>query len=320
MPEADISLHGAPQLPHRVYYMFPAAIAALLSCAGCIVTSSTYETKVREVDSLRDAYASLNREKTKLAAENAALSKQVAEGKETADTLSAKGREKDESLKRVGDELALVRRNCEGSRLTREQFINELLEKEKATGRRMQDLSSRAEACEKELERERRDGADRNRELESLRKDGGGSDPDADQARRERDIMAGRVERLQEEQREASRIRDARLAKLAEEIGKVSPGVTVTPLGPALRIAAPEKVLLGEKGGKLTKAGSRIVSMISAAATELPSSSLVVTAGGRKAADAIHAAVNGKGKLPAGRMFSRIREKDKTTEFLLVAP
>ena len=55
-----------------------AALAALLSCAGCIVTTSTYDAKVREVEALRDAYASSNRESARLAGEVAALSKQVA--------------------------------------------------------------------------------------------------------------------------------------------------------------------------------------------------------------------------------------------------
>ena len=55
-----------------------ATVAALLSCAGCIVTASTYDAKVREVEALRDAYASSNREKSRLAGEVETLSKQVA--------------------------------------------------------------------------------------------------------------------------------------------------------------------------------------------------------------------------------------------------
>jgi len=53
-------------------------VAALLSCAGCIVTASTYDAKVRQVEALRDAYASSNRETSRLAGEVEALSKQVA--------------------------------------------------------------------------------------------------------------------------------------------------------------------------------------------------------------------------------------------------
>jgi len=55
-----------------------AAMAALLSCAGCIVTTSTYDAKVREADALRDAYASSNREASRLAGEVKALEKKVA--------------------------------------------------------------------------------------------------------------------------------------------------------------------------------------------------------------------------------------------------
>ena len=94
-----------------------ATVAALLSCAGCIVTASTYDAKVREVEALRDAYASSNREKSRLAGEVETLSKQVA-----------------------GQNAAL------------------------------QELSSRAEACEGELASEKRASADHDREHAELRK------------------------------------------------------------------------------------------------------------------------------------------------------
>jgi len=94
-----------------------AALAALLSCAGCIVTTSTYDAKVREVETLRDAYASSNRESARLAGEVEALTKQVA-----------------------GQKASL------------------------------QELSSRADACEEERTREKRESADRDRELAELRK------------------------------------------------------------------------------------------------------------------------------------------------------
>jgi len=74
---AGIIFHGETPLPLRVMITF-AALAALLSCAGCIVTTSTYDAKVREVEALRDAYASSNRETSRLAGEVEALSKQVA--------------------------------------------------------------------------------------------------------------------------------------------------------------------------------------------------------------------------------------------------
>jgi len=147
-----------------------AAVAALLSCAGCIVTSASHDAKVREVEALRDAYASSNRETSRLAAEVEALSKQVAEQKTARGALEDRLREREESQKRTSGQLDALRKAYEGSRLTWEQFIDELLGKEKAAGKRLQDLSSRADACAEEIAREKKGSADRDRELAELRK------------------------------------------------------------------------------------------------------------------------------------------------------
>jgi len=77
-----------------------AAVAALLSCAGCIVTSSSYDAKVREVEALRDAYASSNREKSRLAGEVETLSKQVAGQEATIERLSARDKACEEAAAR----------------------------------------------------------------------------------------------------------------------------------------------------------------------------------------------------------------------------
>ena len=103
-----------------------ATVAALLSCAGCIVTASTYDAKVREVEALRDAYASSNREASRLAGEVEGLSKQVA-----------------------GQKAAL------------------------------QELSSRADACEGAMTREKRESADLDREPAEIRKKAGTKEDDA---------------------------------------------------------------------------------------------------------------------------------------------
>jgi len=107
-----------------------AAMTALLSCAGCIVTASTYDAKVREVE---------------------ALSKQVTAEKTAGKALADRLREREESQKRTSGQLDALRKAYEGSRLTWEQFIDELLGKEKATGKRLQELSSQADACAGEL-------------------------------------------------------------------------------------------------------------------------------------------------------------------------
>lgn len=72
-----------------------AAAVLLLAGPGCIVTSATYQMKTKEADTLREAMASLSREKAKLAEENAALSKQVAACKDAGAALSARLAEKD---------------------------------------------------------------------------------------------------------------------------------------------------------------------------------------------------------------------------------
>ena len=86
-------------MPRFVMIAF-AALAALLSCAGCIVTTSTYNAKVREVEALRDAYASSNRETSRLAGEVEALSKQVAGQKATIEGLSTRAEACEEAAAR----------------------------------------------------------------------------------------------------------------------------------------------------------------------------------------------------------------------------
>lgn len=67
-----------------------AALVVILSCSGCIVMTSTYDSKVREVEALRDAYASSNRETSRLAGEVEALSKQIAGQKAALQELTSR--------------------------------------------------------------------------------------------------------------------------------------------------------------------------------------------------------------------------------------
>jgi len=319
MPFGESSAHGAPSLTSVPFAVLAASAALLLAGTGCIVTGTTYEMKAKEADSLREAMASLNREKGKLAEENAALGKQVAADRETEAALSARLEEKDASLKRLSDDLAAARQVYEGSRGTREQFIDELLEKEKATGKRLQELSARAERDERELERLQREAAARDLELAQLRKKLEAGIPESESARRERDILAGRVERLQEERREAATRRDERLAALSASLRKLSREVSVSPLGPALRVVVPEKLVVKDRGGRLTELGAALVSHLAAAAADLPSSSLVVITGEKASAETLREAA-ARDKTPEDRLFSHVREKEPRAELLLIAP
>ena len=269
-----------------------AILAAVLfvSGPGCVVTKSSYDLKAQETDSLRSALASLNREKAKLAEENAALSAQV--------------KDMDESLKRLGEGLPESRRTYDKERITRGQFVDELLEGERATGRRMQELSTKADKCENELARVRVDASSREREVEELEN--------------RLSILTGRVERIREEDRDASLRRNETLTRVETDLEEMFPEIGVTPIGSSLRIVVPEKLLFGDRGGKLTKAGAAIVSRISEVVSELPSASLLIITDGKASAETLRAAASSNGKVPRERLQSRVREKGRGAEFLLV--
>ncbi|MEW6720269.1 MAG: hypothetical protein AB1346_07455 [Thermodesulfobacteriota bacterium] len=267
------------------------AVVLLLSGSGCIVTRSAYEVKSKETDSLRNALASLNREKAKLAEENSELSKRVAAGKEAEAALAGQVKERDESLKRLGE-----------NRVGRERLIDELLEGEKATGRKVQELTARAEGCDRELAEARRAGAEKEREIAELENRSA--------------ILSGRIERIREETRDPSLRMDEKLRRLSAGLAEVSPQIGVIPVGTSLRIVVPEKLLIGERGGKLTKTGTEIVSRISGAVAEMPATSLLVVTGGKDSAETVRAAASGGG-IPRERLLSHVREKERAAEFLL---
>jgi len=99
MPVTDIVIHGESPLP-RLVIITLAAVAALLSCVGCIVTTATYDAKVREVEALRDAYASSNRETSRLAGEVESQSKQIAGQKVALQECSSRADACEEALDR----------------------------------------------------------------------------------------------------------------------------------------------------------------------------------------------------------------------------
>ncbi len=308
----------------RVYLKGLRAVTALvaLSClaGGCLVTGSTYETKTREADALRDALAATNKEKNQVTAQAEALRKQLADQQAESARLSTRVAAQDEEIKRMGDELASARKNYEGTRITREELISELLEKEKATGKRIQDLSIRNQALEAEAGRLRKEAAEREAQLAEERRKADLT-PDAASLRKERDILLGRVERLAEERSQEEKRRNERLAALAEAAGKTAPGVTASPLGPALRIVVPERLLHRPAGkAELSDALKAVIAEIGKAAGELPSSSVIVAAPAPKTAAEIQAALVGAAGVPRGRVLVNTGAGTKGAELLLVAP
>ncbi len=316
--------HNGELTPGETVYLKGLRAAALLalSClaGGCLVTGTTYETKTREADALRDALAATNKEKNQVTAQLEAGRKQLADEKAESASLAARLKSQDDDIRRMSDELASARKNYEGTRITREQLISELLEKEKATGKRIQDLSARDQALEAEVERLRKDAAERESQIAELRRKAELT-PDAASLRKERDILLGRVERLTEERGQEEKRRIERLGALAETAGKTAPGVTASPLGPTLRILVPERVLLRAPGkGELSDAMKALIREIGKAIGDLPSASVIVAAHAPKTAEEIQAALMAAAGLPRGRVLVNTGSGTKGAELLLLAP
>jgi hypothetical protein len=222
-------------------------------------------------------------------------------------------------IRRMSEELASARKNYEGTRITREQFISELLEKEKTTGKRIQDLGERAQACEQALEKLRKESAARDSELAELAKNAG-KPGDNDALKRERDILLGRVERLTEERKQEEKRRDDRFAALSEAIGKTARDVSVTTLGPALRVVLPERVLSVKGKSTLSEAGKKTIALVGKAAAEFPTASILISAGGKKIAGEVRAVLADAGKLPGERIPVKLYDNEKGAELLLLVP
>lgn len=308
------------ELP-RTGRMLPVCLLALtLATDGCVVATSRFDSKVRESDALRDALASVNREKNSLEARYEALAKQAAEGKELSEQCAARAAAQEAELRKLRAEFRETSRNFEGTRITREQFITELLEKEKGSGKRIQELSGRALACESERETVLQESASLKQKIEELEKRAAET-PDLITLRMERDILLGRVERLSEEKRLAEKRRTERLEVLVREIAAIAPGVAASPAGPALRLLVPGKTLLGKGNSALSEAGKELIGRIGKTASEFPGASVIVATDGKTAAEEIQALLAREENLPRERIIVAPGGREKgAAELFLVVP
>lgn len=295
-------------------------LALCLAAGGCVVSSSRLETKAREAETLRDALASASKERSALEARNESLEKRLSDEAESARKCAERVQRQEEETRRLRGELSEAGRQYEGTRITREQLIAELLEKEKVSGKRIQELSSRAQACETENAGLRKESASLSREIEELRKRTR-EIPDDVAVRVERDILRGRVERLTEEKRLAALRRDERLSELVREVSALSSAVAASRLGPALRLVVPGTVLAEKGKPGMSATGRALVGAVGKAASEFPTSSVIVTAAGVPAADEILALLTGEANLPADRVFAAAEGREKgVAELFLVVP
>lgn len=313
-----IADRGKP-LGHKGFRAAWCVASLSLLMGGCLVTASTYEAKTMEADRLRDALATGNREKAVLAARIEALEKQLSDEQETSEGLRKRGAEQEEELARIREEISDSRTRYEGSRITREQFISELLEKEKHSGKKIQDLTGKLAAADAERERLSRQAEEQEARIADLMgRIHGGQDPE--ELRRERDILLGRVERLQEERRHETTRRESRFLALSEALADLSPDLEAKFRGAVLRVRIPESLLPRKGKSRLAGEARDAVGRIREAAAEFPESSVVVSAPDERTAEEIGTLLTAEGKLPPERVESDGRAGGKTATIYLLVP
>lgn len=304
----------------RQSYRLVSAAALYLAASGCLVTTSQYELKTREADTLRDGLASVNREKAALEARSEALKGQLAQEKETAARLAEKCGIMEEDLRKASDELGAARTRYEGTRITREQLINELLEKERTSGRRIQELSAQILALEAEAEKLRREGAAKETLIADLRKKAETA-PDTEALLQERDMLLGRIERLTEERDAARRKSRERIASLAEAVPALVPGSSAEPVGPGLRLHLPEKALFRQPGKpELSDSVRALAEELRKVAAGDPRAAVVVRAPGEVAGEGIRGALSGDGGFAPDRVVVGSPGADRGADLFLIIP
>jgi len=294
-------------------------VAFTLGTGGCVVTTSKYEAKTREADSLRDALASASKEKNTLEARDEATRKQLSDEEKRNTALSSRNRELEEDLGNVKEELASIAGKYEGTRITREELISELLEKEKATGKRIQELGAMAQQCDMERERLQKEGIERQDTISALEKRITET-ADRETLRRERDILLGRIERIKEERLQEARRRDLRFAELAKTFSGISSRIESARVGPVMVVRVPDTVLFRKGKSSVSSAGKKVVREVGNTATEFPAAAIIVTAGEKSKAEEILTLLTKTHSLPREQVYSDAGSGTRVTELLLVIP
>ena len=294
-------------------------VAFTLGTGGCVVTTAKYEAKTREADSLRDALASASKEKSTLESKYEAAQKQLSDEKKENMELSSRNRELEENLGSVKEELASIGGKYEGTRITREELISELLEKEKATGKRIQELGETAQQCDMERERLQKEAVERQNTIASL-EERIAETADRETLRRERDILLGRIERIKEERLQEARRRDSRFAELAKTFSGISSRIESARVGPAMVVRVPDTVLFRKGKSTVSSTGKKVVQEVGNTATEFPAAAIIVTAGEKSKAEEIRTLLTKTYSVSRERVSADAGSGARMTELLLVIP
>lgn len=277
--------------------------------------------KEAEADALREAIAASNRSNAACEARGADLSRDLARERKRADELDAKAKGQEEEIGRMRGRLTETKREYEGTTTSREELIRELLEKEKGTGKRIQELALRASSAEETADGLRRDLAASRGEAEAARAEvqelrrALEKKPTEEELRHERDLLLGRVERLAEERGETAKRRWRILDGLATKLASLVPGADAARHGALLRVTFPE----GPKDGGVPKEWPEAAR---AAAEDLREEGGCVLAlcGAGAAADAVRSAVLADGRFPADGVLVLPPFADGRLTLLVLAP
>jgi len=312
-------LYPGKGLRIKGFWMVVPIVAFTLGTGGCVVTASKYEAKTREADSLRDALASASKEKNALEARYEATRKELSDEGKSNTALSSRNRELEEDLGNVKEELASISGKYEGTRITREELISELLAKEKATGKRIQELGAMAQQCDMEREKLQKEAIERQDTISALEKRIAET-ADRETLRRERDILLGRIERIKEERLQEARRRDLRFAELAKTFSGISSRIESARVGPAMVVRVPDTVLFRKGKSSVSSAGKKVVREVGNTATEFPTAAIIVTAGEKSKAEEIRTLLTKTHSLPRERVYADAASGTRVTELLLVIP
>jgi hypothetical protein len=312
MPFTNVPVRGKG-LRAKGFRMVVPILAATLGSGGCLVTTSTYEAKAKEAETLRDGLASTNKEKTLLEEKYVTIQKQLSEEKKANAALSSRVRGQEEELGRTKKELSSLAKKYEGTRITREELISELLEKEKATGKRIRELNARAQFCETDNERLRKEAVARETTISEL-EIRAAETSDRETLRKERDILLNTIEHIREENLQEARRRDLRFAELAKTFSGISPRIAAMPVGPAMRILVPDNILFRKGTSILTEDGKKVVGEVGRTASEFPTAEILITARN------IQIVLTKGHSLPTGRVLISAGSRDRETELLLIIP
>ena len=294
-------------------------LAITLGTGGCLVTTSQYDAKTKEADSIRDALAVTKKENAILEAKFVATQKQLSDEREANAVLSARAEAQEKELREAKEDLASIGRKFEGTRITREELISELLEKEKATGKRIQELRESAQACATEREILRKTAAEQAAVISGL-EERVAETPDMESLRRERDILLGRIERIREDRLLEGRRRDLRFAELAKTFSEISPEISASPVGSAMRVRVPDTVLFSKGDSSLTNAGKKVIGEVGKTASEFPAAAIIITAEGKSKTDEILALLTNGHSVNRERVSAGEGSLKRETELVLVIP